>query len=515
MSDEGTELTGAQVTALHVGNFKCFGPILNPVGCMTPSSAAQGAARIPLGPVTFVYGPNSSGKSTLIQALLLLAQSLRRQPGSRALRSLPDLTLSGVLTDLGSFEAIAHGHQTGQDVALGVEYEVDYHDSDEDGSDSHRTEPGGCVVTFRKNQVHAVAFLQPWLDPPSWLRFKAQGEGVRYLTPDEHSTAAYLALVTGVHDRPPPAGLTPFLLAEGWFPCELAGWRTASGSVTDRLGHYPDERPLEPGEAEWLGRRDHRLIAEEFAAVGNQWLRELEAVLQRVRHVSGLRRPPSRWAEAVGASPAIGDDPEIDGSGFTPGSLVDSFPLRDDALPSVSERLMRMGVPYELELVRYQTPQALPALGAAEYRTLLLRHRETGLLTSTADVGLGVSQLLPVVGAAMLSQGSVITIEQPETHVHPRLQAEISDVLLDSSADNSNQLIVETHSDNLVLRVGKRIRENGSRPVPGDIHVLYVSQLTDGSSVVHRIELNEYGDFNDPWPEGFADIRLNELLADD
>jgi len=71
--------------------------------------------------------------------------------------------------------------------------------------------------------------------------------------------------------------------------------------------------------------------------------------------------------------------------------------------------------------------------------------------------GFGISQLLPFVVQCLASKGQIITIEQPEVHVHPRLQADIGDLLIDSIQEpRKHQFIVETHSEHLILRLQRR-----------------------------------------------------------
>lgn len=76
------------------------------------------------------------------------------------------------------------------------------------------------------------------------------------------------------------------------------------------------------------------------------------------------------------------------------------------------------------------------------------------------DVGIGISQVLPVLVIAYGSQGKLIAMEQPEIHLHPALQAELamsSSKPRSASADNT--FILETHSEHLILRLMRRMRE--------------------------------------------------------
>ena len=112
-------------------------------------------------------------------------------------------------------------------------------------------------------------------------------------------------------------------------------------------------------------------------------------------------------------------------------------------------------------------------------------------------------------GERSREKGQIITIEQPEVHVHPRLQADIADLLIDSIQEpRKHQFIVETHSEHLILRLQRRIREHVISP--DDVAVIFVKRGPNGAEAT-RLRLDEDGDFVDEWPGGFFPERLNEL----
>jgi len=142
---------------------------------------------------------------------------------------------------------------------------------------------------------------------------------------------------------------------------------------------------------------------------------------------------------------------------------------------------------------------------------LVLTDQRNNLAVSPGDVGFGISQLLPIVVQTQIGRKNVICIEQPEIHVHPRLQSEIADLLVASTEGrHSNQLIVETHSEHIMLRVQRLIR---SGAVARDrVAVLYVDTDDDGSASVVRLRLAEDGSFIDEWPQGFFEERFDEMF---
>jgi predicted ATPase len=151
---------------------------------------------------------------------------------------------------------------------------------------------------------------------------------------------------------------------------------------------------------------------------------------------------------------------------------------------------------------------------------LYLVDQRTKTKVSHRDVGIGISQVLPVIVTAYASRDKLIAIEQPEIHLHPALQAELGDVFIKSALqDQRNTFLLETHSEHLILRVMRRMRETlegklpkGIPPVrPEDVAVIYVDPAGP-ASIVREMPLNERGDLVKAWPGGFFEEGLREAL---
>jgi predicted ATPase len=110
---------------------------------------------------------------------------------------------------------------------------------------------------------------------------------------------------------------------------------------------------------------------------------------------------------------------------------------------------------------------------------------------------------------ALTAQKQTITIEQPEVHIHPRLQADLGDLLAECIKEpRQNRFIIETHSEHLVLRLQRLVRTG--RLKPEDVSILYVMHAKEGSEV-RRLRVDDEGDFIDDWPGGFFPERLREF----
>jgi hypothetical protein len=149
-----------------------------------------------------------------------------------------------------------------------------------------------------------------------------------------------------------------------------------------------------------------------------------------------------------------------------------------------------------------------------------LRDEKANAWVSLQDVGVGTSQSLPVILEAYGQSNQLIAIEQPELHLHPALQAELGDIFIESAlGENKNTFLLETHSEHLLLRIMRRMRQTfegtfleGIPAVrPDDVALLYVSPGADGS-VVQEIGLNERGELIKGWPGGFFEEGFNEMF---
>jgi hypothetical protein len=191
--------------------------------------------------------------------------------------------------------------------------------------------------------------------------------------------------------------------------------------------------------------------------------------------------------------------------------------------------LRRIDTNYEVfcEPLEITFPNKPPSETIRHLRFIGIRDKTTGTVVSLSETGTGFSQLLPVLLASFHGGEAPTCIQQPELHLHPALQAELGDLFVkqalqfDAESDTVyvNQFLIETHSEHLLLRIMRRIRETtkGSLPphlppvTPNDVSVLYVEPAAAGS-IVRTMPLSEDGHLLYDWPGGFFEEGLREVL---
>jgi len=195
-----------------------------------------------------------------------------------------------------------------------------------------------------------------------------------------------------------------------------------------------------------------------------------------------------------------------------------------ELVESLEQRFTSEEQPYEGDLFG-EMYNALARLknneaNLTDIQELNLVDMRSNTIVSHRDVGIGVSQVLPVLVSAYAWQDQIIAIEQPEIHLHPALQADLGDVFIRSAlGGNKNRFVLETHSEHILLRIMRRIRETsagklpeGCHPVyPEDVMVLFVEP--DGKrSIIREMPLNADGELVKAWPGGFFEEDLREIF---
>lgn len=126
-------------------------------------------------------------------------------------------------------------------------------------------------------------------------------------------------------------------------------------------------------------------------------------------------------------------------------------------------------------------------------------------LVNIADVGLGVSQVLPVLVALLVAEpGQLVYIEQPEIHLHPKAQVALAEILA-AAAKRGVRVIIETHSSLLLLAIQALVAEGKLDSKLAILH--WFRRSKTGISEISSAELDDKGAYGD-WPEDFGETEL-------
>jgi hypothetical protein len=555
---------------------------------LTNFKAFAGPETIPIRPITLIYGPNSSGKSSILQSLLLLKQTLEEAQDSATL-----LLPRGTLVDLGSYREFVHRHEVNNKFSFKVAFDPRTKEARPfrvrkllEAADPASV---GLQVTFfydgKAGNIllsSVEMFIGEQLLPmivyePGELATLARAFKANTPESDELNTL----LERHFPDRDPNELRELFdrslsvrkinfehLFWQAWWGMtkeyvreELSqsqatfayreqedreGWEYISDlkgggeeKILELLEDYPFEKAIEDfkdaNQALFLGLRnflpsevrnephtdspfDVRWFYPDLSdnpSSGSETQLDISPVtfhicslfrqfINDVVYLGPLRNDPERYYIFSGdLSEYVGKSGKM-----TPDVLF----KHPDLWNWVNERFDRFGLGYKL--------QVLPLGEEGNVFGLHLVDKETGVGASIRDVGFGVSQVLPIIVQSLLSRNKTLLIEQPEIHLHPALQAELGDLFIQSAlGEQRNTFILETHSEHLMLRILRRIRETtegeldpGLTPIrPEDVAVLYVLPDKDGAKVV-EIPIQPDGEFATQWPQGFFAERAEELF---
>ena len=533
--------------ALELENFKAFGA----------------RARIPFAPITLIFGENSAGKSTILHALYLLKQT-------RESREAGDLLLARTenqIVDLGSFQEMLFDHDLERTLSIRVETKVDPQLAIEfnfkrppqdaevlldqiqiyDGKSSKciaRFQPSGATVDpqefwmrmayFRNSRglpsskldavkcVWLTKAVEYWKPEFEWYR-KNKDEILSWISDEKSNLSEYLKHQTDEKDsneqehssekfREHDKGLRKTLnsLSEDFkfFSSDFdlktyisKRYKEKMNTVLGVQGFLP-VGIISGGRNSWIARPYSSLhrqsdnaefdIAQLAVAAGRALGQTLEALFP----MSPFRTLPERLYIFRGTTPQ--------NVGYRGDLLPDLLFRRPELVKETNEWLKRLNMDYKLEVKPVGTDS-----GDLFVVRLIDTRRKEPVSVALPDVGFGISQLLPFIVQNLVSQNQIISIEQPEVHVHPRLQADLGDLLAAAIKEpRQNRFIVETHSEHLILRLQRLVRKHQIKPE--DVSVIYVSRGPEGAKAEH-LRLDEEGDFIDEWPNGFFLERLREL----
>jgi hypothetical protein len=526
------------ITALTIENFKS---IREPV-------------RVEFKPITLLFGPNSTGKSTIVQALHYTREILEKNNAD-----VDRVVSADESFDLGGFANIVHKHDLNLPIKL--KFEISFSPL-ADLSDYLTDKVANAWIEFEikwSNFLGAplVMCTSVGLDGEFFARIVCAEDGRRARIAGINFKHHLLAMteeevkLAEEKFRLPLllVALTRFIKKDFLFSgdafelfldqqtalpryvhlsSELMDEEALNEEQEDRWEHVERDEYLSPSSWETLNDFFHTYFGG-LAGV-------LRDELRNFRYIGPLRKTPPRFF-----SPLKTEDEARWSSGLAAWDVLaraDTELIKE--VNTWLAREDRLNCGYQIERKQYKELDINHPLLHAEWSgdllddeenmrrelaqlpiktRLFLRDTENDIEVLPPDIGVGISQLMPVVVACLHLRNGLVAIEQPELHLHPALQVTIGDLFIEQAVKNDSVFLLETHSEHLLLRLLRRIRETSEDELPPGIAGLTAEQLsvnfveqTEEGLRIRLLKVSQDGDSSGDWPKGFFDERSGELF---
>ncbi|MFN2453242.1 MAG: AAA family ATPase [Pyrinomonadaceae bacterium] len=403
---------------------------------------------IEIAPLTILAGANSSGKSSIMQPLLLFKQTLEANYDPGALR------IDGPNVKFTSADQFLCHIEKG-------EHEAEFHFGIEAGTKT--------ITTYFK-------------------KYRGKGLDVQQMTYVDEGEEQTLRLGM-THDQIVP-NISSLLK---YFSNDFQPDGLRSKWVVNRNRCF-----LEP-KFQVVGVKDpednSNSLFDSFLTFSLS--ENIELYIRNVIHLPGLRGNPERTYPVT----AVGS--------MFPGtfenyvaSVIAHWQTDKSKIETLSKDLEKLGLTWKVAAKSLNDTQVELQVGR------MIHGARGGArdMVSIADVGFGVSQTLPVLVALLAAKPhQLVYLEQPEIHLHPRAQTAMAEVLADA-ANRGVHVVVETHSSLLLLGVQTLVAEGKLAPDKVKLH-WFKRRKGDGATEITTAELDEAGAFGD-WPEDFDDVTL-------
>ena len=446
---EKPQIDKNKFTSLYLENFKGF---------IQKEEEKQCENTIKIRPITLIYGPNSFGKSSILQSLLLLNQTVNEGRDYKTVCLLP----KGATVNLGTFSDLINKNDTSKELRIDISLPFNHYFDNENISAKQDT----SLLTklyfsyyFKLTKGHTILSK---ID--IWAKI------IDYCNTD-----------TIVE--------TPKKLI---YTLEL---KSNQNNVYTIIRHYrndiaSDEVFLgDSGQKQELKkisffRLEEFLVEEPF--------KQIEEILQNLVYVSSFRIQPERvFIPEQNRRDYVGKNGE-----YTAEILYD--------------KELKKHINYWLkEIAGYELSEDN---GNDKVKSINLNDEKTHIQKiNLLDLGSGIAQVLPIITQAFKSENNTILVEEPEIHLHPKAQATLGEMFAVAAKERNNTFVIETHSENLLLRLERLIRLG--KLSKDDVSVIYVDKDRNGSKCI-PLKLDDDGDIVNinEVPDGFFEEGFNELF---
>ena len=403
------------------------------------------SGEVVLAPLTGFFGTNSSGKSSLLQMLLLLKQTI----GSETVLFFGD---ESSLVNLGSFRDVIHGHDT--DASLTLEF----------GCKPRK--PGGIRILGRDTDWR-IQNLQISVDTFTFTTSIRQ---------KQHSLRV-ASIRYGLDSGDVPE----------------VRWENGRWSYRDLLGRQPSWR-------EQVSDCYGGSVSEDGV---NPLASAFERQFSHVYYLGPARVTPQRCYHWEGTHPqdtGLWGDKAID-------ALLSARVKRLKTHYQGEHRQIEEQVSAWLQSMELASAFSLEPSNNGDGRDYEVRIKKDSVSpeVTLVDMGYGLSQFLPVLVLCYYApEGSTLILEQPGIHLHPKVQSQLADLLIEVVTERNLQVLVESHSEHLLTRLQLRIAEE---KIGANKAALYFCENKDGVSEMKSLELDEFGNIKNWPPDFFGTVR--------
>ena len=541
------------ITSISIENFKGIGERVD----------------IPIKPITLLFGANSAGKSTILHALHYAREIFERHNLD------PDRTIGGgYFVDLGGFENFVHRHDVRRGVILKFELDLsgrelpDYVPNRDDLlARSPETIIDVSGIKTASVEVSVGRYLQDYLAVEHYaVEIDGEALAMIFFTPDEFRVR--LGRINTQHPifrQGASANLLP-VPEWSWFRVHydalfgtpgdrepqipisgqadaLPVWGRPLGMRLPNVGDaatsetlFPQKMEHDPEEVLNAAVLLQSTLSQLVVGPG-ELLRES---LSEMRYLGPLREiptrthqppryaDPARWASGLGAWDTIMErQPVLDTCNAwlaDANRLATGYRIVNKRFGELTPELRKMLDTFisdtfdqDIDNVSDHVQNILDNL--EQSNRVVIEDCRTLLELQAQDLGVGIAQLVPVVVAGVDPIAGLTLIEQPELHLHPGMQVRLAELFIDRAHRLAGPVLLETHSEHILLRLLRRIREKSEDELPLGHLGLYPEQLSvvfverrDGKVVAYPLRIDETGEFRDQWPDGFFEERAEELF---
>lgn len=429
--------------------------------------------EVELRPITGIFGANSSGKTSLLQALLLLKQTAASPDRARTLHFGDHRTPM----HLGSFLDAAHGHKARETLDIALDWETDTPMEITDLS-------GGDRVVAESDR----------LGFQTQVGYKNGTKGVSIYVKE----MAYRVGDAQFGMQRKPGGKPAYeLRAKG------------GGKEKFRFVRAPGKAESLPAPTRCYGFPGQARAHHQNAGFVMDLELALENCLDRVYYLGPLREAPLRVYPWSGAQPIdVGQRGEYFVDAILASKARGDRIARGQGMKSLSLAEYVAWWLKKLKLAHgFRVKPIAPGSRLYEVR---VRRFPTSPEVLITDIGFGVSQILPaLVLCFYVPEGSTIILEQPEIHQHPAVQSGLADVLIDAHKKRGVQILVESHSEHLLYRLQRRVAE---KRISNHAVGLHSCSARGKRSHLTHLDINPSGIIRN-WPKDFFGDPFGEISA--